>query len=134
MSVKMRSRREFLGTAGVPLSAGLLAGSAKRMRAESGSSQAARDASLPIEVANGASPVRVKEAVLFPFDDHSIPMIWGLKLDLIMGKNPGAINPVVLRPGPPATPASESVRYSAPVIQVGNEPPLWYAARSSNPK
>jgi hypothetical protein len=134
MSVKMRSRREFLGTAGVPLSAGLLAGSAKRMRAESGSSQAARDASLPIEVANGASPVRVKEAVLFPFDDHSIPMIWGLKLDLIMGKNPGAINPVVLRPGPPGTPDSESVRYYGTVIQVGNELRMWYLGRGDKRK
>jgi len=134
MSVKMRSRREFLGTAGVPLSAGLLAGSAKRMRAESGSSQAARTLRCQSKWQNGASPVRVKEAVLFPFDDHSIPMIWGLKLDLIMGKNPGAINPVVLAARPAGHPDSESVRYYGTVIQVGNELRMWYLGRGDKRK
>jgi hypothetical protein len=66
---------------------------------------------------------------LFPFDDHSIPFTWGLKADLLMGKNPGARNPVVVRPGPPGAPDSEIVRYYGTVIQVENELRMWYLGR-----
>lgn len=53
-----------------------------------------------ITVRNGATNGPVPEAVLFAFDDHSIPFITGLKLDLVPGKEPGSENPIVVGRGP----------------------------------
>ena len=83
--------------------------------------------SLPIEVENGASPsIRVKEAVLFPYDDHSIPFTSGLKLQLMPGKKPGPHNPIVVRRGQAGEPDNLAVRYYGTVIQVGDELRMWY--------
>jgi len=79
-----------------------------------------------ILVGSGVPWVRVKEAVLFPFDNYSVPFTWGLKLDLVMAKNPDARNPIVVRPGQPGEPDSETVRYYGTVIQVGDELRMWY--------
>jgi hypothetical protein len=83
--------------------------------------------SLPIEVENGASPsIRVKEAILYPFDDHSIPFTSGLKLQLIPGKKPLPHNPIVVRRGGPGDPDNVNVRYYGTVIQIGDELRMWY--------
>ena len=37
-----------------------------------------------IEVLNGGGAGSVEEAVLFPFDDHSIPYRAGLRLQLVL--------------------------------------------------
>lgn len=52
-----------------------------------------------ITVRNGATNGPVREAVLFAFDDHSIPFTTGLKLDLVPGKEPGSDNPIVVGRG-----------------------------------
>ena len=126
------SRRDFLRAAGIPVASGLsglplLASPQPLTPNPVGSPPAAEHDSLPIEVENGASPsIRVKEAVLFPFDDHSIPFTWGLKLQLVMGKTPGRPNPIVVRRGQPGEPDNVSVRYYGTVIQVGDELRIWY--------
>ena len=41
-----------------------------------------------IEVQNSVPNPEVSEAVLFPFDSHSIPFSTGLRLRLVQGKTP----------------------------------------------
>jgi len=82
-----------------------------------------------IVVENSSLPVQVQEAVLFSFDDQSIPFSSGLKLDLLMGKKPGHANPIVVRQGQPGEPDSERVRYYGTVIEVGEELRMWYLGR-----
>ena len=70
----------------------------------------------PIEVLNGVSGGRVKEAVFFPFDHRSVPFSHGLRLLLMAGKKPGKSNPIVLRRGKPGEPDDASVRFYGTVI------------------
>ncbi|MBK9138924.1 MAG: hypothetical protein IPM17_09205 [Verrucomicrobia bacterium] len=67
------------------------------------------------------------EAVLFPFDRHSVPFRHGLQLELIPAQRDAA-NPV-LRPGGPGAPDSESMSYYGTVLQVGDELRMWYLGR-----
>ena len=83
----------------------------------------------PIEVLNGVSGGRVKEAVFFPFDHRSVPFSHGLRLLLMAGKKPGKSNPIVLRRGKPGEPDDASVRFYGTVIPIGNELHMWYLAR-----
>ena len=83
----------------------------------------------PIEVLNGVSGGRVKEAVFFPFDHRSVPFSHGLRLLLMAGKKPGKSNPIVLRRGKPREPDDASVRFYGTVIPIGNELHMWYLAR-----
>jgi len=132
MSPKQPSRREFLWATGVPIASGLsglplVALPRPLLPNRGGGLPQGGEDSLPIEVENGASPsIRVREAVLFPFDDHSIPFTWGLKLQLVMGKKPGRPNPIVLPHGQPGEPDNVTVRYYGSVIQVGDELRMWY--------
>ena len=41
-----------------------------------------------LEVHNGVPTTQVDEAVLFPFDTHSIPFSTGLRLQLVSGQTP----------------------------------------------
>lgn len=140
MSFKQSSRRAFLQAAGIPI-VGRLSGlpllaSPRSPSLNSGAeSPAEGDDSLPIEVRNGASPsVRVKEAALFAFDDHSIPFTSGLRLHLIPGKKPGQHNPIVLPTGKPGEPDDVKVRYYGTIIQVGDELRMWYMGRGDKLK
>ena len=84
-----------------------------------------------IEVQNGVFGTTVSEAVLFPFDDHSIPFSTGLRLQLVPGKWPYNSNPIVLDRGAPGEPDDETVLLYGSVIQVGDELRMWYQARGS---
>ena len=64
-----------------------------------------------IEVQNSVPHPRVDEAVLFPFDDHSIPFTAGLRLHLVSGKPPGVKTPIVLDKGAPGAPDDDRVRF-----------------------
>jgi hypothetical protein len=83
-----------------------------------------------IEVQNGALHPRVAEAVLFPFDDQSIPFSAGLRLHLVSGKPPGVKNPVVLGPGAEGAPDDARTRFYGTVIPVGDELRMWYLGAS----
>jgi hypothetical protein len=68
----------------------------------------------------------VGEAVLFPFDDHTIPFSAGLRLHLVPGKSPGVKPPIVLGKGQPGEPDDQVVRFYGTVIPVGDELRMWY--------
>ena len=71
--------------------------------------------------AGGASPP--KEVVLFPFDDYSIPLTYGLTHGLIQGHREG----VVLRPGKSGPDAQHIINHGS-VLRVGDEFRMWYLA------
>ena len=59
---------------------------------------------------------------LFPFDDYSIPLTYGLQLGLIQGERQG----IVLPPGKPGDPDCRKVRYYGTVIRIDGELRMWY--------
>ena len=71
--------------------------------------------------AGTASPA--KEVVLFPFDDYSIPLTYGLTYGLIQGHREG----VVLRPGKSGPDAQHIINHGS-VLRVGDEFRMWYLA------
>ena len=117
----MNRRRFFANTALAGLGT-WLAGPAKQM---------AQSQSEAIEVKNGTVNPQVKEAVLFPFDDQSIPFSEGLRLHLVSGKTPGKPNPIVVSRGKPGAPDDEAVRFYGTVIPFADELRMWYLGRSS---
>ena len=84
-----------------------------------------------IRVNNGTPSRWVSEAVLFPFDNRSIPFIAGLRLHLVSGKSPGKKNPIVVAAGEAGAPDDESVRFYGTVIPVDGELRMWYMGRST---
>ena len=84
-----------------------------------------------IEVHNGAAAGRMEEAVLFPFDDHSIPFSAGLRLQLVPGKSPYNMNPIVLGRGEPGEPDDGKVTFYGTVLEFEGELRMWYQAKSS---
>ena len=84
-----------------------------------------------IEVLNGGGAGSVEEAVLFPFDDHSIPYRAGLRLQLVPGKTPYNMNPIVLGRGEPGAPDDAGVTFYGTVIEIDGELRMWYQAKSS---
>ena len=67
-----------------------------------------------------------KEAVLFPFDDYSIPMRKGLQMDLITSEHTRAhYNPVLVR-GKPDAPDSFRIGYYGTVIEKDFRFHMWY--------
>ena len=79
-----------------------------------------------IEVRHGVPRARVREAVLFPFDDHSIPFTAGLRLHLVPGKAPGVKPPIVLDHGGPGDPDERVARFYGTVIPLGDRLCMWY--------
>src|SRR5437763_10556431 len=88
-----------------------------------------------IEIQNTAPNAGLHEAVLFPFDNASLPFSAGLRPQLVAGKTPGKKNPIVLRRGEPGEPDDETVRYYGTIIRVpsgcGDELRMWYQARGT---
>ena len=83
-----------------------------------------------IEVGNAPSNPRVEEAVLFPFDNHSIPFNAGLRLHMVSGKTRGK-TPIVLKRSRPSAPDDQYARFYGTVIPFENELRIWYMARGS---
>ena len=67
-----------------------------------------------------------REAVLFPFDNYSVPFRHGLQVELVTA-NRDAANPVIKRGGAD-DPDGESMSYYGTVLRVGDELRLWYLA------
>src|SRR5688572_4646102 len=84
-----------------------------------------------VEVHTGTANSRVAEAVLFAFDNHSLPFTAGLRLHLVSGKVPGRPNPIVVARGKPGEPDDEGVRFYGTVIASGDKLQMWYLGRSS---
>jgi hypothetical protein len=87
-----------------------------------------------IEIACGTPTRQVEEAVLFAFDDFSLPFRRNLSMHLIHGKmmihgEPGAEKtPIVLAKGPPGS-HDEGLQYYGTTIRVGDEFRMWYMGR-----
>ena len=83
-----------------------------------------------IEVQNGHPHPRTREAVLFPFDEASIPFTSGLRLHMVSAKAQGREALVVL-PGPAGAPDDMRVRFYGAVIPSGDELRMWYMGAGS---
>ena len=81
-------------------------------------------------VHSAPAAVAAPEAVLFPFDDYSLPFTAGLRLHLVSGKSPGMRAPVVVTRGEEGAPDAGKVRYYGTVIQIDGQLHMWYAAAS----
>jgi hypothetical protein len=94
-------------------------------------------------VHNGLPAIAVEEAVLFPFDEYSVPFTKSLLLSLVTGSkspthymegagyDPAHPGRIVLRPGAAGEP--DSVEVIGPtVIRVGNEYRMWYTCRGDS--
>ena len=77
-------------------------------------------------VLNGGPGVEVSEAVLFPYDDRTIPFRYRLQHGLVEGVNPYKGHLVAMERGGPGTPDSQMVKYYGAVCEVGDELRLWY--------
>ena len=87
-----------------------------------------------IIVNNGTADSATTEAVLFPFDDVTIPFTAGLRMNLISGKTPGVKNPIVLDNGPAESPDDWNVRFYGTIIPIDGELRMWYLAQGMNDK
>ncbi|MAG34879.1 MAG: hypothetical protein CL878_01295 [Dehalococcoidia bacterium] len=83
-----------------------------------------------IGVQNGIPHPQVPEAVLFPFDDASIPFTAGVRLHMVAAKQHGR-SQIVLRPGPPGAPDDRKVKFYGTVIPTTDELRMWYTAGGS---
>jgi len=77
-----------------------------------------------IEVHNSAARSQVDEAVLFPFDQHSFPFTFGLRLH--MEGDSHTPHPIVVLPGPSGAPDDARTRFYGTVIPMGDELRMWY--------
>src|SRR5437762_11937215 len=74
------------------------------------------------------------EAVLFPFDNYSIPLRKGLQMDLLASQDTRAsYNPVLVR-GKPGSPDSFRIGYYGTVIEINNRFHMWYVADGDHDK
>ena len=87
---------------------------------------------MVIEVQSSVPHPRVPEAVLFPFDDHSIPFSAGLRMQLVPGKGPGIKTPIVVPKGAAGAPDDERVRFYGTVLPSpeGDQLRMWYLGGS----
>ena len=83
-------------------------------------------------VENGGPHVQVDEAVLFPFDDHSVPLRYGLQIGLVPATNPYNPHSIVLEKGEPGTPDHLNIKFYGTVIRVGDELRMWYIGRGDD--
>ena len=74
---------------------------------------------------NGESRASRDELVLFPFDDHSLPLQTGLELQLVSHRTTCNTTQIVLA-GEPGAPDSRAAVYYGTVLPVGDELRMWY--------
>ena len=85
-----------------------------------------------IIVNNGTTDSATTEAVLFPFDDVTIPFTAGLRMELIAGKTPGVKNPIVLDNGPLGAPDDLLVKFYGTIIPIDGELRMWYLTKGND--
>jgi len=75
---------------------------------------------------NGGPQQSLDGIVLFPFDDHSIPLQTGLDLQLVPHRTSCNRTRIVVPTGEPGDPDHRAVVYYGTVRRVGNELWMWY--------
>ena len=75
---------------------------------------------------NGGVMAPLSEAVLFPYDDRSIPFRYRLRIGLVEGMNPYKGHLVAMERGAADAPDGEHIKYYGSVCEVGGELRLWY--------
>ena len=80
-------------------------------------------------VLNGGPGIEINEAVLFPYDDRTLPFRYRLQIGLVEGLNPYKGHLVAMERGGPGTPDSRIIKYYGAVCEVEDELRLWYLAR-----
>ena len=75
---------------------------------------------------NGGPRLALDEIVLFPFDDHSLPLQCGVELELTGHKTPCGATRIAVALGDEGTPDSAHVVYFGCVHRVGDELWMWY--------
>lgn len=75
---------------------------------------------------NGGPQVDLRELVLFPFDDHSLPFQNGVELQLISHNTPCGRTQIVLGLGEEGAPDCRQVVYYGSVHRLGDEFWMWY--------
>jgi hypothetical protein len=80
-------------------------------------------------IENGSPRVSLKEVVLFPFDDQSLPFQRGVRLQLVGRNSAGA--DVVVWPDSPGAPDSGAISYYGSVCRVGDELWMWYLGQGA---
>ncbi|MCY4081375.1 MAG: hypothetical protein OXF54_14120 [Caldilineaceae bacterium] len=75
---------------------------------------------------NGGPRQRLEEIVLFPFDDHSLPLQCGVELHLEGHMTPCGRTRIAVDLGEEGAPDSERVVYYGTVHRVGDELWMWY--------
>ena len=81
---------------------------------------------------NGAPIHSLKEIVLFPFDDYSMPFRNGVELQLVGKETPCGSTKVVLPVGEPGSPDDRAVVYYGSVWKVGDELMMWYLGQANH--
>lgn len=77
-------------------------------------------------VHNTGPLVPINEAVLFPFDDFSLPFRYLLRPGLVNGTNVYHPHVKVVERGPAGAPDSKNINYYGTVIRIGDELRMWY--------
>lgn len=77
-------------------------------------------------VHNGGMMTPLSEAVLFPYDDRTIPFRYRLRIGLVEGMNPYKGHLVAMERGAADAPDGEAVKYYGSVCEVDGELRLWY--------
>ena len=85
-----------------------------------------------MKIQSFAAASSLDEIVLFPFDDHAIPLQRGVELRLNSYRATCGRTRIVLPPGPPGAPDCEHVAYYGTVIRVGAELWMWYLGQGDD--
>mgnify|MGYP001069729514 CR=1 FL=1 len=80
-------------------------------------------------VENGGPPLDLDEAVLFPYDNSSVPLRYLLQPGLVPSTNPYKPHPKVLEAGGPEAPDHLDVKFYGTVIRIGDELHMWYIGK-----
>ena len=86
-----------------------------------------------MHIHNGGPRQQLDEIVLFPFDDHSLPLQCGVELHLEGHTTPCGRTRIVVDLGVDDAPDSEHVVYYGTVHRVGDELWMWYLGQGRDP-
>ena len=81
---------------------------------------------------NGGPRQQLDEIVLFPFDDHSLPLQCGVELQLEGHMTPCGRTRIAVGLGEEGAPDSERVVYYGAVHRVGDELWMWYLGQGKD--
>ena len=81
---------------------------------------------------NGGPRQQLDEIVLFPFDDHSLPLQCGVELQLEGHTTPCGRTRIAVGLGDEGAPDSERVVYYGTVHRVGDELWMWYLGQGKD--